>query len=113
MNPSLSFSLDERTFAALLQEDDSAFQKEWTCRGFTGQAARVSHHAGSLQHLLHLKEGAVQPQHPASVCFISPSTEHEVCIRLTGLTLLLSHFLESNLPIILLAERQTWTKQDR
>ncbi|CAK0785506.1 hypothetical protein CVIRNUC_008716 [Coccomyxa viridis] len=66
MNPSLSFSLDERTVAALLQEDESTFNMLGSLLPGAASAALAAaeaqhgDHAAAMQHLLQLQAGAGQ-----------------------------------------------------
>ena len=61
MNPSLSFSLDERTVAALLQEDESTFNMLGSLLPGAASAALAAaeaqhgDHAAAMQHLLQLQ----------------------------------------------------------
>lgn len=76
MNPSLSFSLDERTVAALLQEDESTFNMLGSLLPSAASAAlaaaEAQHHgdgsalqaanAAAMHHLLQLHAGQVSMQ---------------------------------------------------
>lgn len=85
MNPSLSFSLDERTVAALLQEDESTFNMLGSLLPTAASAALAAAeaqlgdpsalqaaNAAAMHHLLQLHAGQVEHPHLAYCLYIHP-----------------------------------------